>query len=52
MTEELHFFLDHHIAENLAKGMPPDEARRVAIREFGSMLRVKDGCRDAWRLDD
>ena len=49
LSEELQFFLDHQVAENLAKGMTPEEARRMALRDFGSVLRVKDACRDAWR---
>jgi hypothetical protein len=52
LSEELQFFLDHHIEENVARGMSPEEARHAALREFGSVLRVKDACRDAWRRDD
>lgn len=51
LNEELEFFLDHHIKENLARGMSPEEARREALRTFGSVLRVKDACRDAWKRD-
>jgi hypothetical protein len=51
LSDELQFFLDHHVAENMAKGMTAEEARRVALSEFGSMLRVKDACRDIWRKD-
>ena len=51
LNEELQFFLDHHIEENLACGMPPEQARAEALRAFGSVLRVKDACRDAWRRD-
>jgi hypothetical protein len=51
LNEELQFFLDHQINENLARGMSPEEARREALRAFGSVLRVKDACRDAWKRD-
>jgi hypothetical protein len=51
LSEELQFFLDHQVEENLALGMSPEEARRAALRAFGSVLRVKDACRDAWRKD-
>lgn len=51
LSEELQFFLDHQIEENVARGMGPEEARRAALRAFGSVLRVKDACRDAWRKD-
>jgi hypothetical protein len=50
LSEELQFFLDHQIETNLALGMSADEARRAALREFGGVLRVKDACRDAWKL--
>jgi hypothetical protein len=52
LSDELQFFLDHHIEQNRAQGMSADEARRAALREFGSVLRVKDACRDAWRRDE
>jgi len=51
LSEELQFFLDHEIEKNLALGMSPEEARGAALRAFGSVLRVKDACRDAWRKD-
>jgi len=51
LNEELQFFLDHHIEENLARGMSPEEARREALLTVGSLLRVKDACRDAWKRD-
>jgi hypothetical protein len=51
LSEELQFFLDHHIQRNRDQGMSPDEARRAALLEFGSVLRVKDACRDAWRQE-
>ena len=52
---ELQFHLDQHVAENVAAGMNPDDARAAALRSFGSVAHVKDQCRDsigvAW-LDD
>ena len=51
LNEELQFFLDHQIEQNVALGMSPEDARRAALRDFGSVLRVKDACRDAWRKD-
>ena len=51
LSDELQFFLDQQIERNLALGMSPEEARKVALRDFGSVLRVKDACRDAWRKE-
>jgi len=51
LSEELEMFLEHQVTENLAKGMTPDEARRAAQSDLGSVLRVKDACRDVWRKD-
>ena len=51
LSDELQFFLDQQIERNLALGMSPEEARRMALRDFGSVLRVKDACRDAWRKE-
>jgi putative ABC transport system permease protein len=51
LSQELQFFLDHEIQRNIASGMSPEEARLAARRAFGSLLRVKDACRDAWRKE-
>jgi putative ABC transport system permease protein len=34
--------------ENLARGMPPDEARLAALRKFGNVLRVREDTREVW----
>jgi putative ABC transport system permease protein len=46
MEQELRFHLEHQIAANLAAGMPPDEARYTALREFGAIAKFKEECRD------
>src|ERR671938_53503 len=33
-------------AENVRRGMTPEEAERAALRSFGSWARVKEACRD------
>ncbi len=35
--------------ENIARGMPPDEARLAALRKFGNVLRVAEDTRAVWR---
>jgi len=36
LDDELRFHLEHQIAENVAAGMSPDEARHAALRAFGN----------------
>lgn len=46
LDEELRFHLSMRARENLARGMNEAEALRCAKRQFGSVERVKDACRD------
>ena len=48
LDSELQFHLDMLTQQNVGAGMPPDEARRAALRTFGQMDRVKDDVRDTW----
>jgi len=50
LTEEMRFHLERQIAENLAAGMSPQEARRAARLEFGGVEQVKERCRDTRRV--
>lgn len=43
---ELRFHLDQQIADLVAAGMTPEEARRRARLEFGGLDQVKEECRD------
>src|SRR5258707_11136032 len=45
--QELHFHLDHEIAQHVSRGMSAEEARRAAILEFGGVERFKEECREA-----
>ena len=45
---EIQFHIDQQIAENLAAGMPPDEARSAALRLFGSPASVGEEARETW----
>jgi len=45
LEAELRFHLEQRIADNLASGMSPVEARRRALLEFGTVDRVKEECR-------
>ncbi|MBO0863364.1 MAG: ABC transporter permease, partial [Chloracidobacterium sp.] len=46
LDEEVRFHLGREIAENIARGMTPEEARMAALRSFGGVERVKDESRD------
>jgi predicted permease len=48
LQEELRFHLDRQIAENLASGMNPDEARRAALRVFGNPTALREEARETW----
>ena len=47
LDQEMRFHVERQIAENLAAGMSPEEARRVAQLEFGGVELFKEECRDA-----
>jgi putative ABC transport system permease protein len=47
LDEELRFHIDRHVAELIAGGVPPTEARRRARLAIGGPEQVKESCRDA-----
>jgi hypothetical protein len=47
LDQELRFHLERQIAEHVAAGMSPEEARRTALLEFGGVEQFKEECRDA-----
>ncbi|MGH9401905.1 MAG: ADOP family duplicated permease [Terriglobia bacterium] len=46
LDAELRFHLEQQIADYVAAGIAPDEARRRARLEFGGLDQVKEECRD------
>ena len=46
LDKELRFHIEQQIANNVAAGMSPEEARRHAQLEFGGIDRVKEDVRD------
>jgi predicted permease len=46
LDEELQFHFEQMAAAAAANGAAPDEALRQARRQFGSMTRVREACRD------
>lgn len=48
LDEELSFHVDHQIAENIAAGMTPGEARYSALRQFGNPALLREQSRATW----
>jgi predicted permease len=48
LDEELQFHLEQQIAENIAAGMSPDDARHAALRAFGNPAALRDQARETW----
>lgn len=48
LDAELQFHLEQQIAENLASGMSPEEARHAAFRLFGNPASLRDDARNSW----
>jgi hypothetical protein len=51
LNKELRFHLEEQVKENLAHGMPPDEARFAALRTLGGITQVQEECRDMRRTN-
>jgi putative ABC transport system permease protein len=47
MSEEMRLHLELRAEREMARGLPPDEARRTALRGFGGVEQLKERCRDA-----
>jgi predicted permease len=48
LDDELQFHLERQIAENIAAGMSPDEARYSALRTFGNPALLREQSRATW----
>ncbi len=49
LEREVRFHLEMETEANLRRGMNREEARLAALRSFGGVERVKEGCRDVKR---
>ena len=50
LAAEIDAHLEFEIQENIARGMPPDEARAAARRRVGNLTQIRERARDAWRF--
>jgi predicted permease len=48
LEDEIRDYVERETQENIASGMPPDEARHAAMRKFGHVLSVKEDTRAVW----
>jgi len=48
LDREIQFHLDELVAEKIASGIDPQEARRAAMRDFGNSTLVKEDARRTW----
>lgn len=48
LQQELDFHLQQQVAENVARGMSPDEARFAALRLFGNPTLLREQTRSTW----
>ena len=49
LAEELRFHLDQLTEENIAAGMPPEQARMAASRSVGGLAQFEEECREMRR---
>jgi len=47
LAEELRFHLEQQIAEDIASGMNPEQARADALKNLGGIEQLKEECRDS-----
>jgi putative ABC transport system permease protein len=50
LGEEMHAHLDFLIEENIARGMPPAEARAAARQYFGNETATRERAHEAWQF--
>jgi predicted permease len=48
LDDELQFHLDQQVKENIARGLPPEEAHYAALRTFGNPALLRDQARSSW----
>lgn len=51
LQEELRFHFEQQVAENLAAGLTPEEARYAARRSIGGLAQIQEECRDMRRVN-
>ena len=50
LDEELEYHLEHRTEALVLAGLSRSQARDAALRELGSLTRVREECQDTWRV--
>jgi putative ABC transport system permease protein len=50
LDQDIRDFIERETQDNIDRGTPPDEARYIALRKFGSVTRVQEETREVWSL--
>jgi putative ABC transport system permease protein len=48
LKDEIDAHIDFEIQENIEAGLPPEEARRAAMRKFGNVTLAREKSREIW----
>ncbi|MGC2658104.1 MAG: ABC transporter permease [Bryobacteraceae bacterium] len=48
LEHDIQDHIERETLDNIARGMPPDEARYAAVRAFGNIQLVKERAREVW----
>ena len=48
LDQDIRDFIERETEDNIERGMPPEEARYAALRQFGNMTQVKEDTRAVW----
>jgi len=49
LDDDVRVYIELETRDNIERGMPPEEARRSALRKFGNITRIKEDTRAVWR---
>jgi predicted permease len=48
LEQDIRAHIEMETQDNIARGMPPEEARYAAVRKFGNVTRVQENVREVW----
>jgi putative ABC transport system permease protein len=48
LDDDIRDHIERETTDNIARGMPPEEARHAALRKFGNITRAKEDTRAVW----
>src|SRR5689334_3976897 len=51
LDDELRFHMEQLVEENIAAGMAPSQARRLALQTMGNITQFQEECRDMRRVN-